>query len=116
MPETNRKLQSSFLFASPVNPIDITSQIMVERDLAYKCLSVVEQDPNVDIIIVSFNCKSEGGDLITKGIIEHYQQSKKPLLAVFWPLGDEKIALQHIEKVKACGIPVFKEMDDLFML
>lgn len=113
LPETNRKLQEFLpFFASPVNPIDITSQIMVERDLAYKCLSVVEQDPNVDIIIVSFNCKSEGGDLITKGIIEHYQQSKKPLLAVFWPLGDEKIALQHIEKVKACGIPVFKEMDD----
>lgn len=41
-------------FASTSNPVDITSYIMTQPDIVEHCVEIVANDPNVDILIVSF--------------------------------------------------------------
>lgn len=100
-------------FAATDNPVDLTGQILTQPDLLYNSLEVVENDPNVQQLVLNFGIGPEGlGENVVESVSRIFNHSRKPMIAICWPLGEEKSTMPLIESLKECGLPIFHEMDD----
>ncbi len=112
-PETERQLKEILpAFAATGNPVDLTAQVLTEPDILFKSISIVEQDPNVDNLVLNFSIGPLNSSIVTRSLKEIYVKSKKPMIAICWPWADEKSAMVYIDQIREFGLPVFHELDD----
>lgn len=112
-PETERQLKEILpFFAATGNPVDLTAQILTEPDLLYKSISIVENDPNVDNLVLNFGIGPNNAHAITNSLKEIYSNSSKTMIAVCWAWSDDESAMTYVDQIREFGLPVFQELDD----
>ncbi len=111
--ETEQQLQEILpFFAATGNPVDLTAQVMTEPDLLYKSISIVENDPNVDNLVLNFGIGSNNAHAITNSLKELYLNTNKTMISVCWPWSDDESSMTYINQIRDFGLPVFHELDD----
>lgn len=108
--DTRKKLDAILpSFGSSANPVDATSQILVEPDLFLKCLKIVLGDPNIDMVI----CEQwpwEGGNTSHLNALVEASRATEKVLMVFM-LGLELLGREEIQYLRANRIPVARGQD-----
>lgn len=104
--ETLQKLEQILpAFVSAGNPVDLTSQAMVEKGMLKNALEVLFEDTNVDLVILHFNVMGqETTRVIINDIKEAYDQSAKPMMCVGWS-HDENDHLLAQNLIRLAGLP-----------
>jgi acyl-CoA synthetase (NDP forming) len=93
-------------FASVVNPVDVTAQLLNDKRLLSSALRILSADPNVDIIILALGVMAKGYDipLIVQDIA--LSNTKYPqVMAVAWVGGLKGV----VEELSAHGVPAFED-------
>lgn len=105
--ESTIKKLSSMLpdFASAVNPIDVTAQLLNDKKLFSNALPALTQDPNVDIILFGLGIMGKGYDIptIVKDVAVANQESSQ-VMAVSWVGGQQGI----VEEFASRNVPAFE--------
>lgn len=92
-------------FASFLNPIDFTGQLLNEPGLLKKCLKAVLGDPGIDFLVIVTGLQERIGGRIARDIRDAVLDSDKPV-AVAWIVGPE----EAYSTLKEASIPVFRDM------
>jgi acetate---CoA ligase (ADP-forming) len=92
-------------FASAANPIDVTAQLLSDKNLLSNALPVLIRDPNVDIILFGLGIMGKGYDIptILQDIAVANQESPQ-VMAVSWVGGQEGVVGQFASR----GVPAFE--------
>ena len=101
-PETASRLREILpALASVRNPIDITMAQIINQDLGRQCIKIVDQDPNIDIIITVL--ATGAPEVLIKVALDAKAEIHKPLLA----LTNEPESESHPVRValEKAGIP-----------
>ncbi|MFA5536224.1 MAG: acetate--CoA ligase family protein [Bacillota bacterium] len=92
-------------FVTPGNPVDLTSQAMVEEGMLKQALEVLFKDPAVDLIMLHFNVMGqEATQTIIADIKNAYNKTDKPLMCVSWS-HDERDHLLAQDLIRLAGLP-----------
>ena len=111
--ETRRELDRELpFFASSANPVDLTGQFLSNPELLLRCLTIVEKDPNIDMVIVSFHVSIELAKVITEQMVSIYRHVDKPLMAIGYPNGDTPKVDEIVGQLRSAGIPVINETEN----
>lgn len=111
-PETRRALDERLpYFASSRNPVDITSQIMMEPHLLQECLEKVISDPNVDAIMLSFHLNYQHLHSMLDNIKEIYWKFDKPIYFIGKPFGSGEDVKELEKEIHQIGIPLVSNID-----
>jgi len=106
-PETREALDEILpFFASSANPVDLTAQVLTDRELLYQSLRIVEKDPNVDVLLISFQLGLDLFEPISQQLVEVYEQIEKPMVLVGYPFGDPGEVFELLCQMREAGIPV----------
>ncbi|HHW07976.1 MAG TPA: acetate--CoA ligase family protein [Clostridia bacterium] len=104
-PATRRALESILpSFVTVNNPVDLTSQAMVEEGLLKQALDAVLQDPNIDLLLLYFNVAGEGAGHVIQQLEAAYLASDKPMMCIGWSHDDQAHALTQA-LMKQAGLP-----------
>ncbi len=106
---TQDKLRKFFpSFGSVFNPVDLTSQLFYDKELFEKALSLVMQDPKIDVggLFYSFDMPDPEA---SKKIIKAYRETDKPLIVFTWPTNQDHAIEAKNELVQA-GVPVIEHI------
>ncbi len=95
-------------FGAVANPVDLTSQLLVDSTLFQKALRLVMQDPGIDVGGFFYNLEMPDPEAVHK-IIEVYNEIEKPLIIFTWPTGQE-YALEAKKKLVQAGVPVIEHI------
>ena len=107
--QTRAQLKEFFpAYASTCNPVDLTSQLMVEPALFQQAIRTVMEDPLVDIGSFFYSLDMPVPEA-TRKIIEVYREIKKPLIIFSWPSGTQHADAAKKELVEA-GVPVIENI------
>ncbi|WP_166264101.1 acetate--CoA ligase family protein [Marinobacter caseinilyticus] len=92
-------------FASAENPIDLTAQLLNDKELLSNALPVLTRDPGVDIILFGLGIMGKGYDIpaIIRDIAEANRVSRQ-IMAVAWVGGQSGV----IEEFSRADVPVFE--------
>ena len=109
--DTRKKLDAILPpFGSSANPVDATSQILVEPDLFLKCLTIVLDDPNIDMVICEqWPWEGVGNTNHLKTLVEASRATKKVLMVFM--LGLELLGREEVRFLRANRIPVARSQD-----
>jgi len=109
--DTRKKLDAILpSFGSSANPVDATSQILAEPDLFLKCLKVVLDDPNIDIVICERGpWEGNGNTNYMKALVEASRATEKVLM--IFMLGSELLGREEVQFLRANRIPVARSQD-----
>ncbi len=104
--ETMEKLKQILpSFVTPGNPVDLTSQAMVEEGMLRQALEILFKDPNIDLIMLHFNVMGqEATSTIVADITNAYANTNKPLMCVAWS-HDEQDHLLAQDLIRLAGLP-----------
>ncbi|HHX87050.1 MAG TPA: acetate--CoA ligase family protein [Firmicutes bacterium] len=103
--QTRSELQKIFpSYGITRNPVDITSQFLVQPDLFQQTIKLVMDDPLVDAGVYFYNLELPDPQA-PRRIIESYRAVQKPLFIFCWPSGKE-MALDAKRELIQAGIPV----------
>lgn len=93
-------------FASYGNPIDVTAQLLNDKELLANTLPILMKDPNVDSILFGLGIIGKGYDIenIMNEIIKAQEMSDK-LISVAW-VGSQK---GGVEKFNKSNVPSFDD-------
>lgn len=97
-------------FVTVNNPVDLTSQAMVEEGLLKQALDAVLRDPNVDLLLLYFNVAGEGTRHVIEQLQEAYRASQKPMLCIGWS-HDERDHALTLELMKQAGLPNAQQVE-----
>lgn len=106
LPQTRSELAGliSFSGTSLRNPIDVSLSAHFEIEIFTRTARIVAADPGVDaIIVIGCGFTPEDNRIYTDGLIDVFQEHKKPILAVKIPGYDTKLA----QKLCESGVPFF---------
>ena len=92
-------------FASVVNPVDVTGQIVNEPALLARSIDIVAADSAVDAVFVGMGIQEALGKEIALGIVSAADGTTKPVI-VGWMAGPE----EAYEVLQAGGIPTFRSV------
>ncbi len=107
--ETQRGLREFFpSFGAVRNPVDLTSQLMLEPELFQRAIRMVIEDPRVDVGGFFYNLEMPSPGSAEK-IIETYHQVKKPLVVFTWPTGVD-FAVESKKRLIQAGVPVIEHI------
>lgn len=95
-------------FGTVRNPVDLTSQLMVEPELFQRAIEMVMEDPRVDVGGFFYNLEMPDPGA-TERIIEAYRQVKKPLVVFTWPTGLD-FAVESKNQLIQAGVPVIEHI------
>lgn len=104
--ETMQKLEQILpIFVTAGNPVDLTSQALVEKGMLKNALEVLFKDPNVDLVMLHFNVMGqESTPIIINDIKEAYDKTTKPLMCVGWSHDeDDHLLAQNL--IRLSGLP-----------
>ncbi|MDY6903809.1 MAG: acetate--CoA ligase family protein [Thermodesulfobacteriota bacterium] len=109
--DTRKKLDAILpSFGSSANPVDATSQILVEPDLFLRCLKIVLDDPNIDMVICEQWPGEGGGNSgYLKALVEASRATEKVLMV--FTLGLETIGAEEVRFLRANRVPVARSQD-----
>ncbi len=111
--ETRQALDEMLpFFASSANPVDLTARVMVERDLLYRSLQVVEKDPHVDVLLLSFQLGVDVFESVSRQLAELYQEISKPVVLIGYPFGDPRDVHELLDQMRSAGVPVIDSIDN----
>jgi acyl-CoA synthetase (NDP forming) len=88
LPETRLKLSGIITYSgtSLLNPVDVSLAAHFDLDIFFETTRTVAQDPGVDaIIVIGCGLTPEMDSIYNQGLIEVFQESQKPILAVNIP-------------------------------
>lgn len=106
-PRTIQELREILpVFATPQNPIDLTAQILNDKTLLSKTLSILTKDPTVDVIVIGLGIIGRGYDI--PQIIEDIaaaQRQTDSLIALAW-VGSQKDSIRQFAQR---GVPIFED-------
>jgi len=106
---TREALQEFFpTFGATRNPVDLTSQIMVDPLLFQKAIRLVMADARVDVGLFFYDLDVAVTESIDR-IVEVYHQLTKPLVVICWPSGNEH-AQQSKKELISRGVPVLENI------
>lgn len=93
-------------FASAENPIDVTTQLLNDKNLLSKALPVLTGDPNVDVIVFGLGIMGKGYDIptVTEDIVTANRESPQ-VMAVSWVGGQEGV----MGELASRGVPAFED-------
>ena len=108
--DTRKKLDAALpSFGSSANPVDATSQILVDPDLLLRPLTIVLEDPNIDMVIYE-HWPGIGANISQlNAIIEAVNATEK--LFVVFVLGSELLGREDVQHLRAHRIPVIRSQD-----
>lgn len=108
--ETNQEALAQILpgFASVLNPIDVTAQLLNEPDLLSKALPAMFGDDQMDAILVSLAAVGDGYDVgqLVADITGAHAESTKPIV-VIWV--GSKVDVRA--KLGSVGVPTFDNVE-----
>lgn len=94
-------------YASSMNPVDVTGQIVNEPELVAKALELVAAADDIDIIVVGLGIQDHLGGRIARGIVEAAATTTKPILTA-WMAGPD----EAYRTLDGAGLPSFRSLDD----
>ncbi|MFC7364176.1 MULTISPECIES: acetate--CoA ligase family protein [Bhargavaea] len=105
--ETIKRLEGILpIFASFENPIDVTAQLLNDKELLSNALPILMDDPNVDIILFGLGIIGKGYDIDTiMGDIIEAQSVGEKLIGVAW-VGSQKGKVEIFNKN---DVPAFED-------
>lgn len=104
-PETTESLRKVLpAFASPVNPVDVTAELVATPGLLKGPMQMVLADPNVDSLVIFLGLQLHTGAALARDIVEVAASSDK-MVAVNW-IAPPAEALTILRENK---IPVFSD-------
>jgi acetyltransferase len=109
--EITRKKLDEILpsFGSSANPVDTTSQILVEPDLLLKPLKVVLDDTNIDMVIYEHWPGLARNFTLLDGVIEAANATEKTLMVFM--LGSELLGREEFQYLRTHRVPVVRTQD-----
>lgn len=109
-PKTREKLNVILpSYGSSANPVDLTSQILLDPELLSKSLHIAIDDPNIDMMLVEY-WPGDGTDTsILKKIVEVSKMSAKPVF-VFMQMS-ESFGQQDIKYLRKFGVAAARSQD-----
>jgi len=106
---TQQKLREFFpSYGAVANPVDLTSQLFVDKELFDRTLRLVMQDPEIDVGGFFYNLEMPDPEASNK-IINAYRDIDKPLIVFTWPSGQD-YALEAKNKLIQAGVPVIEHI------
>lgn len=106
--ESERRLTSILPgFASSLNPVDVTAQLLNDRGLLGKALPTVLADEQVDGTVVALGAVGDGYDVdqIQEDVSRAHTESDKPVLVVW-----EGSRVDVRRRLGGLGVPVFESL------
>lgn len=109
--EITRKKLDEILpsFGSSANPVDTTSQILVEPDLLLKPLKIVLDDTNIDMVIYEHWPGLGRNFTLLDGVIEAANATEKTLMVSM--LGSELLGGEEFQYLRTHRVPVARTQD-----
>lgn len=109
--EGTRKKLDALLpsFGSSANPVDTTSQILVEPDLLLQPLTIVLDDPNIDMVIYE-HWPGIGANISQLNAVVEAVNATDKLLVAF-VLGSELLGREDVQHLRSLKIPVVRSQD-----
>jgi len=94
------------VFVTPQNPIDVATQLLNDKDLLEKIMTVLKDDQNVDIILIGLGIIGQGYDV--PKMIEHVSAAQKDSDAIIalTGVGCQK---EILETFSRRGVPSFED-------
>jgi acetyltransferase len=81
--DTREEIAGMQRFGTAQNPLDLTGQIASDPELFTKCLTLLEKDENIDIMLIIFtNVFGEFGRRILATVEKVMEKSKKPFIGM----------------------------------
>lgn len=109
-PETDLVLAGILpAFASGRNPVDVTSRVLTEPDILWKCLQTLAADPNADMVVLSVHMLASLIEPVLDDIIRVYRQVEKPFLLVGRLFGSDDVVKRMEERIRAAAIPLIRD-------
>jgi len=106
---TQQDLREFFpTFGAVANPVDLTSQLLVDSELFLRALRLVMRDPKVDVGGFFYNLEMPDQEAVQK-IIDVYKEFEKPLILFTWPTGQD-YAVEAKNKLVQAGVPVIEHI------
>lgn len=105
--ESSQAQLAEFLpdFANLRNPIDVTGQIVNEPAFLARAISVVAEDPGIDIVVVALGIQDAKAAEIAAGIVG-IQRTGRMRIAVSWMAGPQEAK----SALSEAGVPVFESI------
>ncbi|MDF2629328.1 MAG: hypothetical protein K0R39_3159 [Symbiobacteriaceae bacterium] len=93
-------------FGSAVNPVDVTAQVLADRQVFRTCLAQVAADPAVDLLLAAFCVLTgESADRTVEDLLTVAAATDKPVLVS--RTGADALAHGAAARLQAAGVPVF---------
>jgi acetyltransferase len=93
-------------YGSPLNPVDVTAQVINEADDFMKVMKVMTDLPEIDaLVIVVTQITGESGRQMARDIVKMTGQTRKPI-TVAWTAGEALVA-DNIEILKEGGVQYY---------
>ncbi len=94
-------------FGSVLNPVDVTAQVIADRELFRRCIGLMAADPGVDLLLCSV-CVLTGDSAlrVVEDVLQTAAETDKPVL--FSKTGADSLAPEARPSLLAAGIPVFE--------
>ncbi len=106
---TQQDLREFFpAFGAVANPVDLTSQLLVDPELFQRALRLVMHDPKIDVGGFFYNLEMPDSEAVQK-IIDVYNEFEKPLIIFTWPTGQD-YAVEAKNKLVQAGVPVIENI------
>jgi len=96
-------------FATPANPIDMTSRILTDTTLLRETINLVIKDPGVDMLIIFHWSSRKGWSQPTREIVDLLANSVKPVLVLVW--GSDEAAIEDLRFFREHRVPAVREID-----
>lgn len=91
-------------FGSPINPVDLTAQVLTDSATFSDCIRCAIDDPNTDAVVIFIGLLEHLKDMLIKPIEALDRETDKPIL-VTWMACNDAIR----QDFYANGIPFFEE-------
>lgn len=108
MADKTRQKISRYLppFGSAVNPVDMTSVLGSDPHMLGKCLKVLVEDDNFDLIAVNTALTDFTASVIAADIMDIYGKTEKPIVVTVHVFHHTEKTSEAINQMKTMGIPV----------
>lgn len=109
-PHTREHLESLLPgFASALNPVDITGQIMNDPGLLKQCLETMTKDPRIHSLIAFFALSGPRVEDMARDIIQVYNQTDKPMIVITWYASGNASNEHAYNTLKQSRVPIIEE-------
>jgi len=100
---------SSPPFGSANNPVDMTSALGADPEIMGRCLGILAEDPDFDIIVANAALTDATANIIARDIIDVYERVTKPIIVTSHVFHPTEKTDHAIAQMKEAGIPVLND-------